>query len=250
MQKDFDSKMNILFSNEYCIVVEKPAGLLVHPSHLARDKDTLMSRVRNKVGHHVYPIHRLDRATRGLVLLAKNSESASSFGKQFMTRQVEKHYLAIVRGVVPDSGTIDWPLLEEGTSKPADAVSNFQRLAQSELPFAVGPHESVRHSLVLLTPVTGRFHQLRKHMKHVFHPIIGDTIYGDGKQNRFFRSHFDIHSLMLFAFKLEFYMPDSDNKVAITADFSEFGDFEIACKNLGWQIEVQKYLNVQYKFQG
>lgn len=239
-----DEKLHILYQDEYLVAVFKPAGLLVHRSMIDRHETRFaLQMVRNQVGQHVYPVHRLDKPTSGVLLFALSSETAKAVGEQFAAHTVEKTYHAVVRGYADESGIIDYALKEEldkksdqqaQQDKPAqDAVTEYRRLATAELNHAVGRYNTARYSLVQLKPKTGRKHQLRRHFKHIFHPIVGDTTHGDGKQNQFFRQHLACHRLLLQATSLTLQHPISQQPLCIQA--AEDVSFDTTIEALGWQ---------------
>lgn len=221
----------ILYQDEHIVVVHKPSGLLVHRSMIDRhETQFLMQIVRDQIGMHVFTVHRLDKPTSGLMVLALSKESAHKLSIQFEEKAVTKEYLAIVRGYVHDQ-IIDYPLKEE-KDKIADsrakkeqvyqdAQTELLQIARLELPYPVGPHQSARFSLVKLLPKTGRKHQLRRHMAHIRHPILGDTSHGDGKQNRAAREHLKINRLALLAKTLSFQHPEDDRSMRFSTDIDE-----------------------------
>lgn len=219
-----DTIIPVLYRDDHLIAVHKPAGMVVHPTDLAREETvSLMLLVRRMLRQRVWPVHRLDRPTSGVVLFALNREAAGELGRQLQTHRVEKRYLAVVRGVPADQ-TIDYPLRERPLyrtdltrAEPQAAVTVLRRLAQVELPVAVGRYPTSRYALVELAPVTGRRHQLRRHLKHIFHPIIGDTTYGDGAHNRYFRDHLGGSRLLLAAVALTVTHPQTQTPLTITA---------------------------------
>lgn len=200
----------IVHEDDSCVVVYKPPGLLVHRTRLdAGENEALVQRLRDQLGYFVYPVHRLDKPTAGLTLLAKSADDAATYSMAFRDGLAEKHYLAIVRGWVHGEGVVDYPLLPEVVGrtrrKPVvhqDAVTHFRVLEHFELPVPVGRYQSARFSLIDLRPLTGRRHQLRRHMAHLRHPIIGDTRHGDGVQNRYFEDRWGVRRLMLVAVSL------------------------------------------------
>lgn len=211
--------LQILFRCEHLVAISKPNGLLVHRSPIASDADVFaVQLLRDQIGQKVYPVHRLDRKTSGVLLFALDEATNSEMQRKFMNGEVKKTYHAIVRGYTPDSGEIDYPLRrDDGVVQ--DAVTSFETLQRTEMPFAVGKHLTSRYSLVKLNPVTGRMHQLRKHMSHILHPIIGDRPHGCNKQNRFFKEQFDMIQMMLHAVSLEFAHPTTDKHVNIFAPY-------------------------------
>lgn len=221
--------IDILFEDEHLVAIHKPAGLLVHRSYLARrERLFAMQMTRDLVGCHVFPVHRLDRPTSGVLLFAKSSEVARALCEQFADHSIKKHYLAIVRGNMHESGTLDYALKQEfddlgdkhvDPNKAAqDAVTDYQPLLNTEIPFSSGRYPTSRYGLVRLSPHTGRKHQLRRHMAHLRHPIVGDTTHGDGKQNKFFREHFTINRLWLIAKSLQFVHPVTQQSMHIETE--------------------------------
>ena len=205
----------ILYRDEHYIAIHKPAGLLVHRSYISEDKRFLLQLLRNQIGQWVYPIHRLDRPTSGVIIFGLSSDAARQLVAEFELRRVVKKYIAVVRGYADEEGVIDYPLLEEEGKERQEAVTHYRRLATVELPIAVGRYPQSRYSLIELEPQTGRMHQIRKHMKHIFHPIVGDTTHGDGKHNQMFRGHFNSHRLLLMAAALQFRHPFSGELMQI-----------------------------------
>jgi tRNA pseudouridine65 synthase len=217
--------LEVLYEDAELIAVQKPAGLLVHRTALApHDRAVLLQALRDQRGERLYPIHRLDRATSGLVLLARSAAAQARWSEYFARREVTKSYLALVRGWLPDHGTIDYPLAPPGRDRAAarPAVTEFRSLGRAELSVRVDRYPSSRYALVLLNPHTGRTHQLRRHLHHLSHPIIGDTSYGQGRHNRLFRERFDSHRLLLAAVELTLTAPDRGPLVFTAPMAAEF----------------------------
>lgn len=193
----------LLFEDDDLIVVNKPYGYFVHKSSLDATSDQiLMYPVRDYAGCHVYPIHRLDRKTTGILMFAKNKSTLAYYNKLFEYRQVDKSYLTICRGYLPDSGTIDYALkLESG--KVQDAITSFKLIEKSEIPVTGQKFPTSRFSLVEFYPKTGRMHQIRKHAAHIFHPIVADRPHGCNKLNKVLIEQMDIHRMVLHAYTLE-----------------------------------------------
>lgn len=224
--------LDILYQDEYLVAVNKPSGLLVHRSWLdSHATEFALQKVRNQIGQYVYPVHRLDRPTSGILLFALDKQSAKNISEQFTQHSTVKRYLAVVRGAMGD-GELDYPLKEKldkiadkqaQQDKPAQqAFTQYRCLAQTELPIAVRPYNSARYSLMELIPKTGRKHQLRRHMAHLRHPIVGDTSHGDGKHNAMFRDNFACQRLLLHAAYLSFNHPKTDQRVEINAPLDPF----------------------------
>jgi tRNA pseudouridine65 synthase len=211
--------LQILFQDERLVAVNKPNGLLVHKSPIAADADVFaVQLLRDQLGQKVYPVHRLDRKTSGVLLFALDEEMNGLMQQQFQKGQVKKIYHAIVRGFTPDEGKIDYPLKrEDGTMQ--EAFTSFKTRARSEVPFQIGKHPTSRYSFVELTPTTGRMHQLRKHMAHIFHPIIGDRPHGCNKQNRFFKNELGMDEMMLHAVSVEFVQPATGQIISVKAPY-------------------------------
>ena len=240
--------LEILFHDDHFVAVNKPAGLMVHRSPLdPREERFALQLVRNLLKRHVFPVHRLDRGTSGVLLFGLAPDAARLLAAAFEERQVEKRYLAVVRGITPAEGVIDHPLADEPdrylptpqTGTAREAVTLYRRLATAELPFAVGRYATSRYSLVDASPHTGRRRQLRRHFKHLFHPIIGDTTYGEGRHNRFFREEFGVGRLLLHDARLSFRHPFTGADVAITAPLD--AAFSQLLHRLGWHGATNAY---------
>jgi len=203
------SAVDIVYEDEILLAVNKPAGLLVHRSAIAADEsDFLLDRLRAQTGINLYLAHRLDRATSGVVLLAKSREVAGELGRQFMARTIVKRYLAVVRGWPDANGEIDYALpdvRERGPRKAA--LTRWQVLATATVPIALGKYPEQRYALLEARPESGRYRQIRRHLHHVSHHIIGDTSHGRGDHNRLWRIHFGVHRLLLHAWRLELVHP-------------------------------------------
>lgn len=222
----------IIYQDEHYVAINKPAGLLVHRSMIDRHETRFaLQMVRDHLRQRVYPVHRLDKPTSGVLIFALSQDVARMTMPVFSSKQVKKRYVAIVRGFTQEHDIIDYPLKEQ-LDKIADAnaqqdkdaqeaVTAYQRLNTVELPFSVGRYKSARYSLIELLPETGRKHQLRRHMKHIFHPVVGDTSHGDGRHNQLFREQFDCHRLMLHASELSFTCPQKQTAISIHAPYDD-----------------------------
>ena len=229
IESETANQIDIIYEDEFLVAINKEAGLLVHRSWLDKDEMRFaMQLTRDAVGCHVFPVHRLDRPTSGVLLFAKSSAVARTLTEAFTEHNVTKQYLAVVRGFMPEQGTVDYALsfkpdaiadkFADLDKPPQEAVTHWQSLAQIELPFAVSKkHDTSRYSLVRLTPETGRKHQLRRHMRHVFHHIVGDTSHGDGRHNRFFRTQYDCARMLLHAQSLALSHPVTGEPLLLKA---------------------------------
>lgn len=232
--------LTILYRDEQYIAVDKPAGLQVHRSWISEEtEEFLLQKLRNQIGRRVYTIHRLDRPTSGVILFALSSEAARAMCTEFENRDVEKTYLAIVRGYCEEAGRIDYPLQEEPHKPAQQAVTDYRTLAKVELPIPIGRYATARYSLVSISPLTGRSRQIRKHFHHIFHPLIGDTSHGEGRHNRLFRESYGINRLLLHAWKLRFRHPGSGEMMTIHAPLPE--EFERLFAEFGWDEVVQVF---------
>ena len=225
-------ELQVLYQDEYIVAINKPSGLLVHRSEIDK-RETLFAvqLTRDLIGQRVYPIHRLDRPTSGVLIFALSSEVARSLSELFLANKIQKTYYAMVRGWGPELLELDYPLSRDFDKiadkhrnqylEPQEAQTHMERIATAEMPYSCGRFETTRYSLMKLLPKTGRKHQLRRHLAHVRHPIIGDTKHGDGKQNKLAKEHLGLNRLALHAAELEFEHPVSHQLIKITAPLDE-----------------------------
>ncbi len=213
--------MKLLYQDEYFVAVEKPSGFHVHPPEdgypVPRDKVCLYL-VRDMLKQHVYPVHRLDAGTSGVLIFALSSDSARELSRLFAERLTKKTYHAVVRGYTPAEGDIHIPLELDSTGVAVEAHTSYKRLATIEFPVAVGKKfPTARYSMIEAKPHTGRFHQIRRHLNRITHPLLGDSYHGDSRHNQFFRNHLGIEGLCLKAIQLEFVHPWTKANISITA---------------------------------
>jgi len=225
--------LEIIFQDEHLVVINKPHGLLVHQSPIARDAEEFaLQMLRDQIGQNVWPAHRLDRKTGGLLIFSLSKEANALAQQLFRENQIKKNYLAIVRGHTPDEMEIDYPLKKEN-GVVQEAFTFFKTLQKAEIDIALGKHPTSRYSLVEAEPQTGRMHQLRKHFAHIHHPIIGDRPHGCNKQNKLFKEIWEMDTMLLHASELQFIHPVSKEKIDLKAPLqSEF-------------MRVMKLLNMQ-----
>jgi tRNA pseudouridine65 synthase len=210
--------LNIIHMDDDIVAINKPPSLATHPGLGCPDETTCLSAVRDFIGRWVFPVHRLDRPTSGVLVFALHEGAARAIGKAFMEHRVEKEYRAIVRGYMPEEGCIGKPLTRMSTGEPQSAATAFRCLATTEAPWAAGRYTQARYSLVGLVPKTGRTHQLRRHLHSIAHPIVGDTRYGDGAHNRAFRENLGIQRLFLHALSLKIPHPRHGQLVTLIAE--------------------------------
>jgi tRNA pseudouridine65 synthase len=231
----------ILYRDEHYVVVDKPIGLLVHRTAIdAREPRSLLQMLHAQIGCRVHPIHRLDKGTSGVVVFALHVEAANRLARAFREERIDKRYLAVVRGYAPERAVVDWPLRDaidpRSTRRNTElrpAVTEVQRLALVELSTAVGRYATARYSLVDCRPRSGRQHQIRRHLKHLRHPVIGDANYGDLAHNRFFRDTLGVGRMLLAATEISFAHPYGDTDLRIAAPLEE--SFRRVLDDLGWK---------------
>jgi tRNA pseudouridine65 synthase len=229
--------LDILYQDDALIAVNKPAGLAVHRSKMVGNaEEFLIDLLREQVGGIVYLAHRLDRATSGVLLIARSSEIAAALGEQFMGRSVHKQYLAVVRGwPEPEEALIDYALPGSRDTGPRrDARTRYQRLATVEVPIELGRYPQQRYAVVLAEPETGRFRQIRKHMAHIHHPIIGDCQHGRGDHNRLYKQYFSCHRMLLHAWRLRFSHPTTGAPLCIEAPLD--ASYQALLDRFGWTL--------------
>lgn len=215
------ASIDLLFVDDHLVVANKPSGLSVHRGW-DRDVDFALFRVRDAIGARVHPVHRLDRGTSGALVFARTPEAAAALARSFEDHGVDKRYLALVRGVPPDSGTIDYAIQKSEGGPRVPAITRFERVARSEVD---------RCSLVLARPETGRLHQIRRHLRHIDHPLVGDVRHGSGPINRHYRATYDLHRLALHAASIAFTHPATGARVSVDAPMPD--DLRVPLARLG-----------------
>ncbi len=206
--------LEVIYQDQNLIAINKPHGLAVHRSDYVGVADKYaVQELRDQIGKLVYPCHRIDRKTGGVLLFALNEEANKLMQKQFAENMVKKKYLAIVRGFTDDSGIIDYALTNE-KGKTQEAITEYKTIERTEIDIPFGKFNTSRYSLVEVYPQTGRMHQIRKHFAHIMHPIIGDRPHGCNKQNKLFKEKFNMTTMMLHASEITFIHPM--NKIEVT----------------------------------
>ncbi|NTS77748.1 tRNA pseudouridine(65) synthase TruC [Catenovulum sp. SM1970] len=224
--------LEIIYQDEDLVAVNKPSGLLVHRSMIDRhETEFALQKVRDQIGQYVYPIHRLDRPTSGVLVMGLSSENARTMSQAIAEHKVQKHYIALCRGFMPQSGVIDYPLTEQldkiadkdasKVPEPKDAVTAFERIATATIDVEINRYPESRFSLVHLEPKHGRKHQIRRHLAHLRHPIMYDVNYGDNKYNRYFKNTDDTCRLALHALKMEIPHPRTGALLSFKANFDK-----------------------------
>ncbi|WP_193164762.1 pseudouridine synthase [Microbulbifer hainanensis] len=236
----------ILFEDAYLVAAYKPEGWLVHRSAIDRHETRfLLQYLRDRVGCHLYPIHRLDKPTSGVIVFGKSGEVAAQVQAQMESDASVKKYIAVCRGYCPEEGVIDYPLppvadFKHQRKRPkADlprqpAITLFHRLDTIEIPYAVDRYPSSRYSLVEIQLKTGRRHQIRRHFKHIHHPLIGCPKYGKSVHNRFFAEHYGCSRLLLHALQLQLNHPVTGERLNLVA--APRGEFLSLMQAFGWQL--------------
>lgn len=227
--------LEIVYQDDYLVAINKPHGLLVHRTKIATETDVFaLQLLRDQLGQRVYPVHRIDRKTSGVLLFALDEENNSKTTALFREQKVEKTYWAIVRGFTESEGTIDYALRKE-SGQLQDSVTHFKTLAQTEIPVPLGKFDTSRYSLLEVQPETGRMHQIRKHLAHIDHPIIADRPHGCNKQNKLFKEKWGMDSMMLHAKEMKFKHPTNGDVVHIKANISS--EFERTLSFLNFDLK-------------
>jgi len=228
--------LEIIYKDDKIVAINKPHGLLVHRTKIATEREVFaLQLLRDQLGQRVYPVHRIDRKTSGVLLFALDEVNNSKTTALFRDQQVEKTYLAIVRGFTDPEGTIDYALRKEN-GQLQESITHYKTLAQTEIAVPLGKFYTSRYSLVEVKPETGRMHQIRKHLAHIHHPIIADRPHGCNKQNKLFKEKWGMDSMLLHAKEINFKHPVSQEVTHIKAKIST--EFE---RTLG-------FLNFDVKF--
>ena len=232
--------LQILFQDDHLVAINKPHGLLVHQSAIARDAtEFALQMLRDQLNQRVYPAHRLDRKTGGVLLFALSKEVEKLMQQQFSDNRVNKKYLAIVRGHTPAEQEVDYPLRKENGTLQG-AITKYITIAYAELDVPLGDHPTSRYSLIEANPATGRMHQLRKHFSHIFHPIIGDRTHGCNKQNKLFNERWALNTMLLHASQLSFTHPVTKMPVIIKAPLHD--EFLRVMDIMGWGAKIVEVL--------
>lgn len=214
-------ELEIIYQDSYLVAINKPHGLLVHRSSIAADVDIFaLQLLRDQIGMHVYPIHRLDRKTSGVLLFALTSDVAAEMQRLFVNHSIKKEYCAIVRGWMPNETDLLYAIKNErGNSR--DAHTLFKNIEHSEIELPFGKHATSRYSLISAFPKTGRWHQIRQHLAHLRHPIIADRPHGCNKQNKLFKEKWNMDTMMLHALSVQFTHPVTHKFLFVKADLSK-----------------------------
>ncbi len=210
--------LEILHSDDYLVAINKPGGLLVHRTDLDPFETQFAVQIlRDQLNKHVFPIHRLDKPTSGVLLFALQKETAQLISELLLNKQIHKEYIAIVRGWMPDNVKVDRGVRVEKDRPRREALTNFSKISQVEVPYPVGPFATARYSLIRALPETGRRHQIRKHLNHISYPILGDSWYGDRDHNNFAKEEFGMADLFLHALRVKFIHPILKEQMIINA---------------------------------
>ncbi|MBQ0796042.1 tRNA pseudouridine(65) synthase TruC [Zhongshania sp.] len=239
--------LDILYQDEHIVAINKPSGLLVHRSPIDRHETRFAIQIlRDQIGQYVYPAHRLDKPTSGVLLFGLSAEVARDLGQIFTKQQIKKSYIAVVRGHCPDAGHIDHALTEvtdqriakSKTAEAQAAITDFRLLGKHQIDVEIETYPQSRYSLLELQPHTGRRHQLRRHLKHISHPIIGDAKYGRGRHNRYFAAQLDCPRLLLHAAQQCFLHPVTGHPIKINATIDHH--FSGLITRFGWRDSLPK----------
>ena len=239
------NEIEIIYQDDQFLAVNKPEGLLVHKTNIDKyETRYLLQELRDQIGKYLYPVHRLDKPTSGLILFALNPETAAFLQKQIEDNTAKKDYLLVCRGYCPENGTIDHPLkpIDEFKSKrkkpkeqkPAkSATTTFKRLNIIELPVSIDKYPSSRYSFVKARILTGRKHQIRRHFKHISHPIIGCPKYGKSTHNKYFSEQLETPRLLLHSYQMTIKNPLTDEEIQLPAPLN--GSFKAILEEFKWE---------------
>jgi tRNA pseudouridine65 synthase len=236
------SPLSLLWQDEHLVALHKPTGWLVHRTGLdAHEHRIIQTRLRDQLGRWVYPVHRLDKGTSGVLLMALSPGAARACAQAFEARLVGKHYLALVRGWPPFDATVDHALRPDDAPPDApaqDARTRLRCLATLGLPIPVDRYPSTRAALVLAEPETGRRHQIRRHLKHLAHPIVGDATHGKGPVNRWWAGHLQLQRLWLHAWRLSLAHPVTGEPLRIESSLQspDNADWRGLWQGHAWQL--------------
>lgn len=212
--------IELIYKDGDLLAINKPCGLLVHKTKIAADADTSVLKIlRKQLEQKLYTIHRLDRKTSGVLLFGLDKNIVQLVQKEFMEHRVEKKYMAIVRGFFPEKIEVNHALTND-RNKTQEANTFFQKIKQTELDIPFGKFQTSRYSLIEAFPKTGRQHQIRKHLNHLRHPIIGDRPHGCNKQNKLFKEKWNFTTMLLHAKTLKLIHPISKSPFSLEAPLS------------------------------
>ncbi|MEN7548961.1 pseudouridine synthase [Rapidithrix thailandica] len=215
-----DNILEILYQDKQLVAINKPHNLLVHRTNWDKAAtEFALQKLRDQLGRHVYPSHRLDRKTSGVLLFALDKGTDKLMKAQFEEKRLHKKYLTIVRGHTPLSGSITKPLSKEDSGVMQEALTHYKRLKTITLPLPIGNYPLSKYSLVEVQPETGRTHQIRRHFAHLRHYIVGDKKHGDHRHNKLFERVFHLDTMLLHAFQLHFTHPVTQQVIQLTAPF-------------------------------
>ena len=225
--------LEVIYQDPFLVAINKPHGLFTHRSKLSGTEGPFaLQKLRDQIGSRVYPVHRLDRKTGGVLIFALDKDTDSKLQVSFALSKVRKKYLAIVRGFTQDSGGIDYPLRNDN-GKLQEATTCYKTIARTELDIPCGKFETSRYSLVAVIPQTGRMHQIRKHFAHINHPVIADRPHGCNKQNKLFKELWNMDTMLLHAREYSFKHPHTKEDVSIKADMHD--EFRRMLNVMEWQ---------------
>ena len=232
-----DITISIIYEDQAILVVDKPGDIHVHPTALSRGELSVQSVLEERLKERLYPVHRLDRPVSGILLMAKNIETASRLGAAFRTRGcTDKCYLCIVRGWLSGSGSFDRPLNQAPNKPLREARTRYRVLITSEAPWSDGIFPTSRYSLLECTIETGRFHQIRRHLARGDHPIIGDIAHGDNPRNRIWLRETGIDCLLLRSHRLSLTHPSIGRRMTFCAP--PHPQFMAAAQFFGWPVNL------------
>lgn len=209
MPGDATAAITILYADDDIVVIDKPPAMLTHANSFDRNSPTVVMVLGSRLGARVHNVHRLDRMTTGAMVLARHAAAAGELSRQFREREVDKRYLALVRGHLDEAGTIELPIAGRSTGEAQNATTDYRTLDRGRVAEPIGRYGEAWFSLVELSLHTGRSHQARRHLHRIDHPVIGDNKHGDKDYNRWAWARLGEKYLCLRSVALRFAHPAS-----------------------------------------
>ncbi|MEO0896352.1 MAG: pseudouridine synthase [Bacteroidota bacterium] len=234
-----EKELEILYLDDHIVAVNKPAGMIVHRNEYTQEEfENLLNLLSRQLKKYLFPVHRLDRATAGVMIFALTKEASNKLMQMFAEKQVYKEYLTIVRGLAEESGIITRELRKKPSRKFQKAETHFWCLTQKELPIPLNDFPQVRYSLLKVHPVTGRRHQIRRHLSYEHHPILGDKKHGHSTHNNLWKEELKLEGLMLQSHHLKFDHPMENKEINLRVDPAPH--IQKALEYMGWEEAIKK----------
>lgn len=225
-------KLKVLAQSKEYVAIHKPSGFVTYADSPSQKKVSAQFFLENQLKRKLFPVHRIDKDTCGVLVYAFTPETAKALTALFRSHVVRKQYLAVVHGLIPERGTINEPLEKHKEKIQEKAITDYVRLGAVETELE---GEQRAYSLVRLEPKTGRYHQIRRHLRIIGHPIIGDAEHGNAWDNRAFRAKFRVERTLLCASHIAF--PDRKQEKMVRVSTWPDPDFLRVLKAFGWGLK-------------